>query len=183
MTELRLKRYTATAAFVCVCLLVACTRPPKPSTIKQPSVFRAETYAVTARINDYLATHNRANTPGVELQETVGSLAHEYVMIAGEARPLRGKTGDKAYAVIASRCDDGVIVAGNLASALAGDPAKRPQAPQELETAIRDWETFNEGLAAMEFVAEANFEPRPWWDDPVWREATTTTTPPPPKTY
>jgi hypothetical protein len=176
-------RYAELAACASMCmLLICCARPPKPSQIKQPWEFRRDVYDVTGKINDYLATQNPTNTPRSELRDAVGALAHEYAMIAGEARPLRGKTGDESYAVIASRCDDGVIVAGNLAAALASDPAKHPEARRELAAAAREWKIFNEDLAAMKFVEEKNFEPRPWWDDLVWREATETDVAPEPKT-
>lgn len=183
MSRLRLIRYAKLAACVGGCVtFVACARPPQPAQIKQPAEFRREVFDVTGRINNYLAAQNPSNTPRAELRDAVGALAHEYAMIAGEARPLRGKTGDEAYAIIASRCDDGVIVAGNLASALAANPAKHPEAYAELAAAIREWKEFNDDLAGMESGEADRFKPRPWWEDPAWREATGVNVVPEPKT-
>lgn len=91
-------------------------------------------------------------------------------MLAAEAGPLQGKTGDAEYGAVAARAEDGVIVAGNLAGALAADPAKRPDAVSTLASAVGDWVAFNNELAD-DASAEVPFGPNRWWESPPWRRA------------
>jgi len=112
---------------------------------------------------------NREDTPRDELQQAVGKLAQAYPKIAAEAAPLQGKTGDPAYGAVAIDAEDGVIVAGNLASALAADPAKHADAAANLKDAVDDWVAFNDGLTRD--GGEIPFKPTRWWEDRAWRDA------------
>jgi hypothetical protein len=154
-----------------ICLApAACTGSKEPSGVKPASAYRADLRAATEKINAYLAHNTPADTPRDELQQAVGKLAQAYPKISAEAAPLQGKTGDPAYGAVAIDAEDGVIVAGNLASALAADPAKHADAAVNLKTATDDWVAFNEALTRD--GGETPFNPTRWWEDPVWRDAT-----------
>ena len=146
-----------------------CTGSKKPSGVKPASAYRADLRAATEKINAYLAHNTPENTPRDELQQAVGKLAQAYPKIAAEAAPLQGKTGDPAYGAVAIDAEDGVIVAGNLASALAADPAKHADAAANLKDAVDDWVAFNDGLTRD--GGEIPFKPTRWWEDQVWRDA------------
>lgn len=148
----------------------ACAGAKKPSGVKPASAYRADLRAATEKINLYLSDNTPEDTPRDELQQAVGKLAQAYPKIGAEAAPLQGKTGDPAYGAVAIDAEDGVIVAGNLASALAADPAKHADAAANLKAAVNDWVAFNEGLT--EDGGDAPFDPTRWWEDPVWRDAT-----------
>lgn len=147
-----------------------CGRSAPPSSLKPAEAYRGELYEITARLNDYLAENSPDNTGREELRQTVGDIAHEYTKLAAEARPLRGKTGEPAYGVVAALADDGVIVAGNLAGAVTADPARHPDATSRLAAAVADWIAYNDELAESA-SAETPFEPNPWWELPAWRRA------------
>jgi hypothetical protein len=149
--------------------VAACGGAKGPATVKPPSAYRLELCAATENINLFLSENTPANTARDELQQTVGELARAYPKIAAEAAPLRGKTGDPGYGAVAIGAEDGVIVAGNLAAALAADPAKLPDAAPKLKAAIADWVAYNDGLAGE--GGEVAFEPKRWWDAPAWRDA------------
>jgi hypothetical protein len=148
--------------------LTACRASKGPSSIKSSSAYRADLFAITAEINDYLAANTPDDTTRSELQQTVGVLAHEYAMLAAEARPLQGKMGDDEYGEVAARAEDGEIVAGNLAGALAIDPAKKPNAAANLVGAVDDWAAFNDELVSRS-SAEVPFESNRWWETPPWQ--------------
>jgi hypothetical protein len=157
------------ALCVGACLgLGGCAGSKETSDVKPASGYRGDLCAATERINVYLAGNTPRNTSRDELQQAVGELARTYPKIAAEAAPLQGKTGDSAYGAVAIDAEDGVIVAGNLASALAADPAKHADAGSNLKTAVDDWVAYNEGLAQD----DGAFNPTRWWEKPVWREAT-----------
>jgi hypothetical protein len=145
----------------------ACAGPKGTSEVKPASAYRDDLCAATEKINLYLADNTPADTPRDELQSTVGDLARAYPKISAEAAPLQGKTGDSDYGAVAIGAEDGVIVAGNLASALAADPAKHADAGAKLQAAVDDWVAFNEGLGRD----DGRFDPTRWWEEPVWREA------------
>ncbi len=147
---------------------VGCRAAKGPPTVKSSSAYRADLFAITAQINDYLAANSPDDTARRELQQTVGAMAHEYTMLAAEAGPLQGKTGDAGYGTVAAQAEDGEIVAANLAGALAEDPAKKPTAVSDLASAVDDWATFNDEIASLS-SADAPFEPNRWWDTPTWR--------------
>jgi hypothetical protein len=147
----------------------ACRQPP-PSSVKPAEAYRADLAGVTAQLNDYLAENSPDNTSREELHQTVGDIAHRYTKLAAEARPLRGKTGEPAYGVVAALADDGAIVAGNLAAAVTADPARHPEAAAKLAAAVADWVAYNDELAESA-SAETPFEPNPWWELPAWRRA------------
>jgi len=153
------------------CLTLAGCRASKgPEAVKPPSAYRADLFRVAEKINDYLAKNTPENTPPAELQQAVGEMAHEFTMLAAEARPLRGKTGDAEYGAVAARAEDGVIVAGNLAGALAADPAKRPDAVSTLAAAVDDWAAYNDELL-NDASAGVPFGPNRWWETSPWRRA------------
>lgn len=147
--------------------LVACAGSKEKSGLKPASAYRADLCAATEQINLYLNDNTPDNTPRDELQQAIGELARAYPKIAAEADPLQGKTGDSAYGAVAIDAEDGVIVAGNLASALAADPAKHADAAVNLKTAIGDWVAYNEGLRRD----DGSFDPTRWWEESAWREA------------
>lgn len=149
--------------------LGACAGSKGPSNVKSASAYRADLYAATENINAFLSDNTPENTLRDELQQAVGELAHAYPKIAAAAAPLQGKTGDPAYGAVAIDAEDGVIVAGNLASALAADPAKHANAVAKLEAAIGDWVAYNEGLERD--GGEVAFNPTRWWEAPAWRDA------------
>jgi hypothetical protein len=154
-----------------ICLVLAGCRASKgPAAVKPASAYRADLFQVAEKINDYLAKNTPGNTPRAELQQAVGEMAHEFTMLAAEAGPLRGKTGDAEYGAVAARAEDGVIVAGNLAGALAADPAKRPDAVSTLASAVDDWVAFNAELVD-DATAAVPFGPNRWWETPRWRRA------------
>lgn len=160
----------AQAACLLACAaLAACTGPKKTSGVKSASAYRAELCAASEKINLYLAENTPANTSRQELQQAVGELARAYSKISAEAAPLRGKTGDPAYAAVAGDAEDGVIVAGNLAAALAADPVKHADALAQLGAAVADWVAY---LDALERDGGDAFHPTRWWEEPAWREAT-----------
>jgi len=151
-------------------MLAGCRGSKEPSAVKSPAAYRRELFETTQKINDFLATNTPENTPRAELQQAVGEMAHEFTMLAAEAGPLQGKTGDAEYGAVAARAEDGVIVAGNLAGALAADPAKRPDAVSTLASAVDDWVAFNNELVD-DASAEVPFGPNRWWETPPWRRA------------
>jgi hypothetical protein len=163
----RLVAYFLLASWAAWPACAGCRAAKGPSTVKAPSAYRAELFAITAKINDYLSANTPEDTARRELQQTVGGLAHEFAMLAAEARPLQGKTGDDAYGDVAARAEDGEIVAGNLAGALAIDPARKPNAAVNLVAAVDDWVTYNDELASHA-AADAPFEPNRWWEAPPW---------------
>ena len=148
------------------------TSPPPPA-IKPAALYEADLVAVTTRINGYLAGHNPSNTPRGEIRDAVGTLAAAYGKIGAAAGPLRGKTGDIAYGVVASRAEDGLIVAGNLAGAVGTDPAANAEAPAILAGAMDDWAAYNDELATLPAVKLNGYHPRRWWLEPAWRAAAT----------
>jgi hypothetical protein len=156
----------------CVALpmLAGCGKAKGPAQVKPAEAYRADLFAITEKINLYLSANTPEDTPRRELQETVGTLAREYAALAVEAGPLQGKTGDEEYGAVAAQAEDGEIVAGNLAGALAADPAKKPSAIDDLGAAVGDWKTFNDELSSK---ASRNlpFEARRWWEAPPWRRA------------
>ncbi|HUV86401.1 MAG TPA: hypothetical protein VMX79_04750 [bacterium] len=145
-----------------------CRAVKGPSQIKAASAYRADLFHITEKINAYLAENTPEDTQRRELQQTVGATAHEYAMLAAEAGPLQGKTGDAEYGEIAARAEDGEIVAGNLAGALAADPAQKPEAVPTLAAAVDDWVAYNDELASRG-NADAPFKPNRWWETPPWR--------------
>lgn len=164
----RLAKYVIIAAWAVWPALSGCRAAKGPSTVKPPSAYRADLFHITEKINAYLAENTPEDTQRRELQQTVGATAHEYAMLAAEARPLQGKTGDAEYGEIAARAEDGEIVAGNLAGALAVDPAKKPDAVPNLAGAVDDWVAYNDELASRD-NADAPFKPNRWWATPPWR--------------
>jgi hypothetical protein len=154
--------------FACIAM-VACGGSKGPRAVKSAAAYRADLFEVTENINGYLLKNTPENTARDELQQAVGEMAHQFTKLSAEAGPLQGKTGDAAYGAVAAQAEDGVIVAGNLASALAADPAKRPDAVPKLAAAMDDWVAYNEELARLA-TAEVPFEPSRWWDAPPWRE-------------
>jgi len=162
------RRATAQALCGAACLLwAACGGSKELAPVKSASAYRAELRAAAEEINLYLNEHAPADTPRDELQRTVGGMAHAFPKIAAGAAPLERKTGDPAYGAVAGDAEDGVIVAGNLASALAADPAKHADATAKLEAAVEDWVAYNEGFASAE--GGSSFEPTRWWETPGWR--------------
>lgn len=147
-----------------------CRAAKGPSSVKSAPAYRADLFAVTKKINDYLSANTPEDTARRELQQTVGAIAHEYAMLAAEAGPLQGKTGDAEYGEVAAQAEDGEIVAGNLAGALAADPQKKPDAVSDLAAAVGDWTTYNDELVSRG-GAEVTFEPNRWWETPAWRRA------------
>ncbi|UCH79419.1 MAG: hypothetical protein JSU81_05560 [Candidatus Coatesbacteria bacterium] len=174
LREIRSRRRAyVTAAAVGAALAAAgvgCWRPAPASSVKPPEAYRADLYAITARLNDYLAENSPENTGRAELQQMVGDIAHEYTKLAAEARPLRGKTGEPAYGGVAALADDGAIVAGNLAGAVTADPERHSEATAKLAAAVADWVAYNDALAESA-SAGSPFEPNPWWELPAWRRA------------
>lgn len=172
--RVRSTRLRAVAAAWGVVILITiaagCSRGSKSSTIKSAPAYRADLFAITESINDYLAANTPDDTSHEELQASVGGMAHDYTKLAAEAGPFKGKTGEPEYGVVAALAEDGVIVTGNLASALAADPAKHPDAPSKLAAAIEDWVAFNDELARRA-TDETPFNPERWWEAPVWRRA------------
>jgi hypothetical protein len=160
----RVVAYVIIAAWAVWPALSGCRAAKGPSTVKPPSAYRADVFSITAKINDYLSANTPEDTARRELQQTVGAMAHEYAMLAAEARPLQGKTGDDTYGEVAAQAEDGEIVAGNLA----GDPARKPDATTSLTAAVDDWATYNDELASHG-TAGVPFEPNRWWDTPPWR--------------
>lgn len=148
--------------------LAGCRAAKGPPAVKPSSAYRADLFAITAKINDYLSANSPEDTARRELQQTVGAMAHEYTMLAAEAGPLQGKTGDAGYGDVAAQAEDGEIVAANLAGALAEDPAKKPAASSDLASAVDDWAAYNDEIATRG-GADAPFEPNRWWDAPPWR--------------
>lgn len=163
----RVATYVLIAAWAVWPALAGCRAAKGPSTVKPSSAYRADIFAITTKINDYLSANTPEDTARRELQQTVGAMAHEYAMLAAEARPLQGKTGDDTYGDVAAQAEDGEIVAGNLAGALAIDPAKKPDAATDLAAAVDDWATYNDELASHG-TAGAPFEPNRWWETPPW---------------
>lgn len=147
-----------------------CRGSKESSAVKSPAAYQRELFETTQKINDFLATNTPENTPRSEMRQAVGEMAHEFTMLATEASPLQGKTGNPEYGAVAARADDGVIVAGNLAGALAADPAKRPDAVSTLASAVDDWVAFNDELV-NDASAEVPFGPNRWWETPPWRRA------------
>lgn len=173
MKEIRSRRWAFAAASVVGVVLAAiggCRRPPPASAVKPAEAYRAELFEITAQLNDYLAENSPENTGREELQQAVGDFGRRYTKLAAEARPLRGKTGEPAYGVVAALADDGVIVAGNLAGAVTADPARHPEATAELAAAVADWVAYNDELAKNAPV-ETPFRANPWWELPAWRRA------------
>ncbi len=156
----------------CVALptLAGCGRAKGPPQVKPAEAYRADLFAITEKINVYLSANTPEDTARRELQETVGALAREYAALAVEAGPLQGKTGEEEYGAVAAHAEDGEIVAGNLASALAADPAKKPSAAEDLAAAVGDWKTFNDELSSKA-TAAVPFEVKRWWESPPWRRA------------
>ncbi len=150
--------------------LTACRGAKGPPQVKPAEAYRADLFAITEKINLYLSANTPEDTARRELQETVGALAREYAVLAVEAGPLQGKTGDDQYGVVAAQAEDGEIVAGNLASALAADPAKKPSAVENLAAAVDDWKAFNDELS-LKATADVPFEAGRWWEAPPWRRA------------
>lgn len=156
--------------WLCGCIaMTACGGSKGPPAVKPAAAYRTDLFEVTENVNRYLLKSTPENTARDELQQAVGEMAHRFTKLSAEAGPLQGKTGDAAYGAVATQAEDGVIVAGNLASALAADPAKRPDATPKLAAAIDDWVAYNEELAHLG-SAEVPFEPSRWWDAPPWRE-------------
>ena len=162
--------FTTVGPVAAALVIAACAGPKGAPSVKPASAFRAEVHATAAAVNDYLAAHDPGNTAREEIRQTLGDRAHDFTVIAAQARPLQGKTGDKEYGRVAARAEDGVIVAGNLAGAVAADPAKMKDARANLARAVGDWAAFNETLAG-EAGGGAPFTPRRWWEAPAWREA------------
>jgi hypothetical protein len=156
--------------WLCACAaMVACGGSREPGAVKTAAACRADLFEATENINVYLLKNTPENTARDELQQAVGEMAHRFTKLSAEAGPLQRKTGDEAYGAVAEQAEDGVIVAGNLASALAADPTKRPDATPRLAAAVDDWVAYNEELAGLG-SAEVPFEPNRWWDAPPWRE-------------
>jgi hypothetical protein len=157
-------------AILLLTLAAGCSRPSKSSTVKPASAYRVDMFTITADINGYLAANTPDDTTHEELQATVGEMAHDYTKLAAEAGPFQGKTGDDEYGDIAALAEDGVIVTGNLASALAADPAKHADAPARLAAAVEDWVAFNDELERWA-TEETPYEANRWWEAPAWRRA------------
>jgi hypothetical protein len=154
----------------CTCIaMAACGGSKGPPTVKPAAAYRADLFEVAEHINGYLSKNTPENTARDELQQAVGEMAHQFTKLGAEAAPLQGKTGDAAYGAVAKQAEDGVIVAANLAAALAADPARRPDATPKLAAAIDDWVAYNKELTHLA-RAEVPFEPSRWWDAPPWRE-------------
>jgi len=165
-----LKSALLASLWVCTCIaMAACGGSKGPPAVKPAAAYRADLFEVTENINGYLLNNTPESAARDELQRAVGEMAHQFTKLSAQADPLQGKTGDAAYGALATQAEDGVIVAGNLASALAADPAKRPDAVPKLAAAIDDWVAYNEELARLA-SAEVPFEPSRWWDAPPWRE-------------
>lgn len=163
-------RLLASIFLITCATLAGCGRAKGPPQVKPAQAYRADLFAITEKINAYLSANTPEDTARRELQETVGALAREYAALAVEAGPLQGKMGDEEYGVVAAQAEDGEIVAGNLAGALAADPAKKPSAVDDLAAAVSDWKTFNSELS-LKVTADVPFEVEPWWEAPTWRRA------------
>ena len=171
-----MKSFGAVGLAAAATLSSGCRKAPAPPpAIKPATAYAADLVAVTTRVNTYLAGHNPSNTPREEIRDTVGTLAAAYGRIGAAAGPLRGKTGDISYGVVASRAEDGLIVAGNLAGAVGTDPASNAEAPAILAGAINDWEAYNDELATLPAAKPDGYRPQRWWLEPAWRDAATPT--------
>jgi predicted small lipoprotein YifL len=156
--------------YAALATLAGCGGTKGPSQVKPAEAYRADLFAITEKINAYLSANTPEDTARRELQETVGALAREYAALAVEAGPLQGKMGDEEYGVVAAQAEDGEIVAGNLAGALAADPTKKPSAGDDLAAAVGDWKTFNDELS-LKASEDLPFNAERWWEAPPWRRA------------
>lgn len=150
-------------------LLFNSCAPFERSAAKPPEVFWQELAAATTEVEEYLTYHTPADTRPERLSAAVGAKAARFAHVANETRPLRVKKGAAEYGRLTALAEDGVAVTGNLAGALAVDYARFPWKKRELKTAVEDWAAFGNRLAAEAPLA-VNFQPRPWWEKPAWRE-------------